>query len=253
MGYGELRSRVAELEAKLAEKPPAAAEPPKVESKPAPAQERAKPAPTDKDDKGQLKYKTLEEYLEDLSDWKVEQRIAKLEKETIEKQAKEAVERDQREISENWNTQVEAARAKHADFDTVALDPKLPIPQGSAIEQWVLDSEIGTEILYHLASHPDELKAINAMPPVKAARALTVLEAELSDAAPAAAPPEPKPAPQQDSGPKRVTSAPPPAREVGNRQRSADYDPAAEALAEGNFAEYRRLTNEAELKKRRAG
>lgn len=247
MGYGELRARVADLEAQLASRTarePEALPVPKVEAKP-PDKERAKPTPSDNDDKGQAKYATYEDYLEDLADWKVEQRIVKLEKETIEKDAKAAVERDQRAISDKWKEQVDSARSKHADFMEVALDPKLPIPQGSAVEQWVLDSDIGTEILYHLAKHPDELKAIHAMPPVKAARALTILEAELSDSP--APPPEPAPA----SAAKRVTSAPPPAHEVGNRQRAPDYDPVAEALAEGNFEAYRRAENAKEIKSRK--
>ena len=94
------------------------------------------------------------------------------EKKMGEDDAKRTVEAQQKQVTMRWQEQVDAARAKHADFMEVALDPKLPIPQGSAVEQWVLDSDIGTEILYHLAKHPDELKAIHAMTPVKAARAL---------------------------------------------------------------------------------
>ncbi len=247
MGYGELRARVADLEAQLAsrtarepEAPPA----PKVEAKP-PEKVRVKPTPSDKDDKGQAKYATYEDYLEDLADYKAEQKIVALEKKMGEDDAKRTVEAQQKQVTMRWQEQVDAARAKHADFMEVALDSKLPIPPGSAVEQWVLDSDIGTEILYHLAKHPDELKAIHAMPPVKAARALTILEAELSDSP--APPPEPAPA----SAAKRVTSAPPPAHEVGNRQRAPDYDPAAEALAEGDFDAYRRAQNAKEIKSRK--
>jgi hypothetical protein len=42
------------------------------------------------------------------------------------------------------------ARAKHADFDAVALLAPTEIPQGSAADLWVLEDEAGAEILYHL-------------------------------------------------------------------------------------------------------
>lgn len=253
MGYGELRKHAKALEEenrRLREqtKPPAA-EAPKPEPAKA-AESRPKPTPADKDDKGNPKFKTYEEFLEDLSDWKVEQRIAKLEQDTAKKTAEQQVATEQRAISERWAEQVTAARAKHADFDTVALDKDLPIPAGSAVEQWVLDSEIGTDILYHLASHPDELREINAMPPVKAARALTILEAELTDAAPAA-PPAKTTEPPADKGANRVSKAPPPAREVGSRGSAAGYSAAEEALANGDFDAYRRHKNAEEVAARR--
>ena len=248
MGYRELRDRVADLERQLeerrAERAEPKAEPPKTEKL---EQLRAKPSPSDKNDKGTAKYATYEEYLEDLADWKAEQKIADLEKKMAEEAAKKTVESEQRAISDQWRKQVDAARLKHADFDEIALNPKLNIPQGSAVEQWVLDSDIGTEILYHLASHPEELAAIHAMSPVKAARALTILEAELSDAPT----PEPKPSEPPAREAKRVSNAPPPAAELGNRHASPDYDPAIDALAEGDFDKYRKAANAKEMKSRR--
>jgi hypothetical protein len=250
MGYRELRDKVTELERKLAEattrtEPPEPARTPITTTEPKEkTAERTKPTPTDKDEKGEAKYKSYEDYLEDLTDWKAEQRIIQYDKERTEKAAKAQVEQQQTAVSRQWAEQVDAARTKHADFDTVALNKDLPIPPGSAIEQFVLanlESGLGAEMLYHLGQNPEEVKAINAMTPVEAARRLVLLEAELTE------PDEPS-----TPAPKRVSDAPPPVREAGNRH-ATNYDPADEALAEGDFEKYRKAQNAKELARVRRG
>lgn len=245
MGYRQLRDEVKRLKeenerlAALREEPVEQPIPTKeVQAKAEPEKVRAKPAPQDVDDKGKPKYKTYEDYVEDLADWKAEVRLTDFQKQQAENAAKSQVEAAQRRVSEGWSKQVEAARKNHADFDQVALAKDLNIPAGSAVEQWILRSDQGTELLYHLAKNPDKLNAIHAMHPVDAARELVLVEAELAE------PEEAKPTT------KRVSSAPPPAREVGSRQ-AISYDPVDEALAEGDFERYRQAANQKELKSKR--
>jgi hypothetical protein len=250
MGYSELRQRVSELEARLArqEAPEPKEEPaPKAEAKV--EQERPKPTPQDTDDKGKAKYKTYEEYLEDLADWKAEQKLAAFRKEQAE-QLEQSKQREQQDTaSRQFTEQVNAVMERYPDFKEVALDTNLPVPQGGVVEQWILrlsaaGDVTGAELLYHLAKNPDHLKAINDMNPVDAAREMVLLEAELSGEEPAAE--------EQPKGPNRVSKAPPPVPEVGNRS-AAGNDPIVSALNEGDFQKYREAMNEKELKKHRRG
>jgi hypothetical protein len=59
-----------------------------------------------------------------------------------------------------------------------------------------------------------------------------------------------KPLPTAPPAQKRISSAPPPVREVGSRQ-DVDHDPVGEALAENDFDAYRQAANEKELKAKR--
>jgi hypothetical protein len=248
MGYKALRDRVKELEAKLEGKePPIRSEEAPVErvaepAKPADEKIRLKPTMEDKDEKGAPKYKTIEDFFEDLADWKAETKIAAFQKAEAEKATKQSAEARQQKTVQAWQGQVDAARKVHADFDKLALDPNLRIPAGSAVEQWVLKSDIGTEILYALAQDPERLEAIHAMHPVDAARELVLMEAELTA--------DDKPLPTAPPAQKRISSAPPPAREVGSRQ-AVDHDPVGEALAENDFDAYREAANLKEMKAKR--
>lgn len=253
MGYSELRQRVKELEDRLARRQaPELKEPEATAKAEAKAeQERPKPTPQDTDEKGKAKYKTYEEYLEDLADWKADQKLAAFRKEQAEQAEKSRQQAAQDEASRQFTEQVNAVMERYPDFKEVALDTTLPIPQGGVVEQWILrlsaaGDATGAEMLYHLAKNPDHLKAINDMNPVDAARELVLIEAELSGEEPAPKEEEPP------KGPNRISKAPPPVPEVGNRS-AAGQDPAISALNEGDFQKYREEMNAKEMKKNRRG
>lgn len=253
MGYGELRQRVKELEDRLARQqapePKEPEAPAKAEAKA--EQERPKPTPQDTDEKGKAKYKTYEEYLEDLTDWKADQKLAAFRKEQAEQAEKSRQQAAQDEAIRQFTEQVNAVMERYPDFKEVALDTTLPIPHGGVVEQWILrlsaaGDATGAEMLYHLAKNPDHLKAINDMNPVDAARELVLIEAELSGEE--LAPKEEEP----PKGPNRISKAPPPVPEVGNRS-AAGQDPAISALNDGDFQKYREVMNDKEMKKNRRG
>ncbi len=246
MGYKALREKLKALEDENARlkttappeesKHPITTTDPNVEVKIEKA--RSKPLPSDVDDKGKPKYATYEDYVEDLADWKAGMRFTDFQKKQAEDSIKSQQQAAQQKIADGWKKQVESARKVHADFDSVALNKDLAIPEGSVIERWVLKSEQGTELLYQLAKS-GRIEEINAMDPVDAARELVILEAELAE-------PDEKETPPA----KRVSNAPPPAREVGSRQ-ATNYDPVDEALAEGDFDRYRAAANAKEMKSKR--
>lgn len=144
----ELREAKAELERERSRKP----EPKPAESKPEvraePSQGRQKPKIDDQVD-GKAKYASYEDFVEDLSDWKAEQRIAAAE-----------ANRARNEATQRFQDSVSKAREAYADFDAVAepmaakvneliLDPKVD----TTLKRVLFDSE-AVHILYALGSDP---------------------------------------------------------------------------------------------------
>lgn len=257
MGYKALRDKVKELEAKLAEstsrtEPPIESRQPisttAEEGKKDETKARPKPTPDAVDDAGKKKYTTYEDYLEDLADWKAEARLAAYVKEQTDNAQKARDNAALETVRGQWRGKIEAARKVHADFDAVALNDKLVIPNGSHVNDWILENSLvegskAAEVLYLLAKSPENIAALNAMTRSAAYRELVVLEAELTETDE----PEKK---ADTSGRRAVSTAPPPAREVGSRQ-AVGYDPGDEALAEGDFEKYRKAENAKELKSKR--
>ncbi len=101
------------------------------------------------------------------------------EREANEKQRREAdTAAANKQIEDAWNSRLETAKSAHSDYAEVAFSKELPI--SPVMDGFILDSEHGPEILYYLGGHLDEGKAIAAMPPYRAARALVKIEASLS-------------------------------------------------------------------------
>lgn len=229
--YGAAKRRIEELERRLT--PPATAPPAKEPgSQPAAAAataDTAKPEPKidDVNGQGQPKYKTLAEYMAARETWLEDKLVARLKADS----AKEQQDRSQQEqaqiINKGWNDKVEPARKKYTDFDTVALNPDLPIKAGSVPDAFVLDSEHGADVLYYLGQHPDVLDSINKMNPLRQARELFAIEQKLAKPATSAT---------------RVTRAPAPPHEVAG-QGTVPPDEVEQALADDDFQAYKAAEN----------
>ena len=210
--------KLAESEAKLATLQaavPAKEKTEPVTTKPAPAEESktAKPKLDDQKEDGTPKYASYEEWVESLTDWKSDQKEAKLRAELdtklTEREAAAKAAEHQATAVEVWTTRVEAEKAKHTDWDEVmatADDEKL---SATPVMQNALNtSDLGPALLYHLVSHPEECRKIMALPDVAAVLAIGRIEAGLaSTQAPVPkAPVTPKP---------KLSSAPAPITPVG--------------------------------------
>ena len=105
----------------------------------------------------------------------------------------------------------------------------------------LVESELGGEILYYLATHKDEIKRISELGPIAQAREIFKLETTLSGS-PAAL---------------ETEEVPPPPRTLG-AGATLPPDAAAKALKDGDkdpnaFTRYRAAANEEELKRLRKG
>jgi hypothetical protein len=170
-------------------------------------------------------------YLEALTDYKV---AATLEKEraTWEQGQAAARARDESQrVVTAFHEKAAKARARHPDFDAVALQAPTEIPAGSAADLWVLEDEAGAEILYHLQqpAQAAERQRILALGPREQLKELVRLGDRLTAASP----------------PAKSTNAPPPPPVLGTR--AAPGDPVEKAIADDDTAAYNAAMNRREL------
>jgi hypothetical protein len=168
------------------------------------AEERA-PRMDDLDDNGRPLYKTLGEWHDAVRVYDREQILKEVRAEQTKSEETARQTEAQRVLNTGWRQKVAEASKKLPDYEAVALNPNLPIKQGSLVEAFVLDSDHGAHVLYELGKNPEELKRIAAIVnPQRQFRELLKIEAKFSTSAPAAA-----------AAPKKVTSAPAPPAEIG--------------------------------------
>lgn len=150
----------------------------KAEAKAEQAEATADPEPSPDDAKYDGDYTA---FVKDHNKWAARDAIRQ-DRELSAKQQAEAKKRQDTEKSlGEFRTRVDAARAKYADFDAVALAPSR-IPEGSAIDAFVMDDDAGPEVLYHLHKNPQELDELLHMGPLKQLKALSLLSQRLSSA-----------------------------------------------------------------------
>jgi len=155
-------------------------------------------------------FKTLEEYQEALTDWKLDER-ERLQKEA---QARTAQEEAVRTEQQNWDAKQKAARKAHADYDDLIDTVTIPAGPGVlAARQAMLEDEHGAELLYHLAKNPKELERIAGLSPASAVLAIGKLSATFDK------PPVP------ENGKPRITGAPKPPPPSGRAGKTASDDP----------------------------
>jgi hypothetical protein len=257
LSHNELRARVRELEAEnqrlAAAKPPEKkAEEVKVEPETKqPEALRARPTPDDKiGDKP--KYANWQKYEDDLLAWNKEEIFRELDERSAKKTQEAQIEAVNQTIEQSWKERVTKSREAHEDFDEVALGPDGPgklIQPGSLVDEWIMDSEHGAELLYYFGQNPSELlkfENVAGKNPTErranARRALVKLEDKLT-AAPDDKKTEPEKAEPEKKEEVRATRTPKPSSEVGGRGNSLP-DPVQAAIADGSDAATRRYIDE---------
>lgn len=146
----------------------------------------------------------LEARLEQLAEKKAAEKISQLERQ-----------REMERTSEAFLERTEKAIDKYPDFHEVAGDPSLKINE--AMVEFISESDVGPDVAYYLGKHPSKAAAIADMSPIKAARELAKIEAEVS-AKPTV----------------KTSNAPAPITPIGNRGA------ASLKLESMSFAEYKK-------------
>jgi hypothetical protein len=156
-------------------------------------------------------FKTYEEYIDKLTDWKIDQREAKREETQAQRKQAEYQETHEATIRDSLSK----AAAKYDDFEEVVTNPNLTITP--VMTDAMGDSELGGEIAYYLGNNPKEAAEIAKLSNVQQVKAIDRLEAKLKT-------------PQ-------VTKAPAPLQTVGKGRTQMEPDPEKMTVAE--YAEYR--------------
>lgn len=108
----------------------------------------------------------------------------------------DAAERTAQQVVERQFLELEAdARARWPDYDAVARNPSLLIPD--ALAELIVESEIGPDLAYHLGKNPNEAARLARLSGKSLAKEIGKLEARLS---------QPSSAPKVPSAPVRPVS-----------------------------------------------
>lgn len=218
------KARMAELEAQLQQRKPE----PKPEPQSTAAKADPKPDPT--------KYTDPFQYAEDLAQYAAKEALAARDRED----AKVKAEAKQSEVITTWTERLDAAKASIPDFEEMIASSDVSI--SDQVRDAIIDSEVGPQILYELASDGDLAKLLGAMPLAKALREIGKLEAKLSKPAPAAA----SEANAQSQGEAKPvvpvkSKAPPPINPLTNPNAGTEARILPNGEFQGSFAEYRAL------------
>ena len=164
------------------------------------------------------------EYAEALAEYTADKRIADMKRE--EAQAKEAEQRQK--VITQWTSKVEAAKASLPDFDEIVASSDVVV--NDDIRDAILESDVGPQILYHLAENDEVAKKIAGLSPKQALREIGKLEARFE-----AKPEAEKPAPIVKS------KAPAPIQPIRGGKNTPDVPLDSNGVFFGTAAQWKEL------------
>lgn len=180
---------------------------------------KSPPPSTDAPKPTKADYPDDEAYFEALADFKAEQKVQQFSQQT---QAERAQEAQARQTASQFALYQE--RVQQADLpDYAEVVGQSDVPAAPHVLESILDSDVGPQLAYHLAKHPDVAERLNAMTPVQAAREIGRLEAAVTG-----------PATTQPTPPaKRTTTAPAPINPV--RGGNGQFTKPVEAMSDAEW------------------
>jgi hypothetical protein len=151
----DAEAKAAELENRLRE----------LESRVNPQQEQVQEQPVQDDGKPNAsQFDDAFEYAEALAKWSADNALKQ-------RDAQDA----QRKMQDSWKAKLDKAKAEYDDWDDVV--PKSKVVVRDEIRDSILESDVGPQILYALASDDDYANELAAMPVMKALKEIGKLEA----------------------------------------------------------------------------
>lgn len=240
----QLLARNKELEAQL-HRPPAPSQGPAApSSQPQELQRPMRPkAPTleqyngdyEAFEKAAAQYEdTFDRYMEDLSDYKAAKRIEAERQAYQQRKQAETIQEHNEAVKSSWETRQAETIKRHPDFEKAVKDAALPL--NPIMDGFIVESEVGPEIVYWLAKNPVEGERIASLGPFATARELSRIEMTLGESLKTPAP-TPKPT---------ITAAFPPPTTLSGTNKGPE-DEARAAVASKDFSAYRRAMNSREL------
>ena len=112
------------------------------------------------------------EYAKALTDYKVDQRLGE-EKQKVE-QAK--IEAQRQEVINTWTKRVQSAKSEIPDFEEMVGSADVTV--SNEIRDAIFESDVGPQLLYHLAENPEIAEKLQGMTLTTALRTIGKLEAQ---------------------------------------------------------------------------
>lgn len=119
-------------------------------------------------------FESHEDYVDALTDWKVEKKIFDYE----EKKRGEAIKNEYASKAKTHADRVNSFVQSHSDFHEV-LEEVSDVRLSGVVQELIIESDLGPDLMYHLAKDQDELERICALTPLAAAKAIGRLEIKL--------------------------------------------------------------------------
>ena len=163
------------------------------------------------------------EYAEALAEWSAEKA---LEQRDIQEQQRK-VDEQRNEVIKSWSAKLESAKADLPDFDEMVASSNVQVRD--EVRDAILESDVGPQILYHLASDDDYANKLAAMPTNKALKELGKLEVQF----------ERKEAPIEKSEPVARSKAPAPIKPITAGKGTSDVLIDGNGAFHGTYAQWK--------------
>lgn len=174
-------------------------------------------------------FKTVGDYTEALTDYLVEKK-AKEAGETAKRQnAADRAKAQADEVTSAFVTRQDEFKKATPDYEEVVGESELNVPNAGM--QYIVESEMGPQLAYHLAKNPDVVERLSKLSPARCVAELGKLEVRLEDAAKSKDPPNKgDPAPQNA---RQVSRAPAPIQPLnGDAATAVHKDPSQMSFQE---------------------
>jgi transcriptional regulator NrdR family protein len=163
------------------------------------------------------------EYAEALAEWSAEKALVERDKQ--EQQRK--IEEERTKVIQSWTQKLEKAKAELPDFDEMVASSQVQVRD--EVRDAILESDVGPQILYQLASDDDLAQRISTMPVHKALKELGKLEVQF----------ERKEAPAEKSEPVARSKAPAPIKPLTAGKGTQDVLIDGDGAFHGTYAQWK--------------
>jgi len=161
------------------------------------------------------------EYAKALAEYSTEKALAERDR----RDAEEKIAAERQKVIESWATKVQSAKASMPDFDEVVASSDVVV--NDDIRDAILESDVGPQVLYHLAENKELAKKIAGLSPKAALREIGKLEERFSS----------KPTAKQE--PVVKSRAPAPISPIRGGTTAADVPMGSDGEFHGTYAQWK--------------
>ena len=112
------------------------------------------------------------EYAEALAEWSAEKALVERDKQDQQRK----IDNERQEVIKSWTSKLEKAKAEMPDFDEMVASSQVQVRD--EVRDAILESDVGPQILYQLASDDELAQRISSLPVNKALKELGKLEVQ---------------------------------------------------------------------------